>query len=96
MNTDGKLHQKLQALKGRTEKRTGPALGEYDLTAHDKPEHLAAHAKQAAFQAGDAARDVGKRFKRRAMRQLGAIHERLHEGAPEAKAEGRDKRGSQS
>lgn len=85
MNTDGRLHQRLQALKGHAE--GGQPLGEYDLTDHGKADQIAAHAKQAATQAGDAARHVGKRLKKRAMRRLGVIHERLHEAAAEAEAE---------
>lgn len=87
MNTNGRLHQKLQALKGHAEKSTGPALGEYDLSEHGKADQTTAHAKHAAAQAGDAARHVGKRLKKRAMRRLGMIHERLHEAAAEAATE---------
>lgn len=87
MDTNGKLHLKLQALKGHAEENTGKALGEYDLAEHGRADQIAAHAKQAASQAGDAARHVGKRFKKRAMRRLGMIHERLHEAAAETTTE---------
>jgi uncharacterized protein YjbJ (UPF0337 family) len=102
MNSHGKLHQKLQALKGHAEESTGETvgdhdLGEHDLAGHGKADQLAAHAKQAATQAasqaGDAARHVGKRFKKRAMRRLGVIHARLHEAADETKVEARESTG---
>ncbi|NUR25852.1 MAG: CsbD family protein [Catenulispora sp.] len=85
MNTDNKLDQKSQELKGHVEETAGKVFGDDDLVMHGKKDQIAAHAKQAATQAGETARHVGQRVKERAMQKLGLLHERLHEAADEAK-----------
>ena len=87
MNADSKVEQETQELKGHVEETTGKVFGDDDLVARGKADQISAHAKQAATQAGEAARHVGQRMKDRAMRKLGELHERLHEAADEAKAE---------
>lgn len=109
MDTNGKLHHKLQALKGHhAGAGTGKVLGEYDLADRGKTEadlseqgkadQIAAHAKQAASQAGVAARDAGKRFKKRAIRRLGMVHARLHHAGDGAHDDGaaQDRRGPEA
>ena len=81
MSITDRLEHTVQRMKGHTEKGVGKALGDDDLVAHGKADQIAAHAKQAASQAGDAARHVGQRVTKRAMRGLGRLHERLHEDA---------------
>lgn len=85
MNTDNNLDQKTQELKGHVEETAGKVFGDDDLVMHGKKDQIAAHAKQAATQAGETARHVGQRVKERAMQKLGLLHERLHEAADEAK-----------
>ncbi|MEY9856116.1 uncharacterized protein YjbJ (UPF0337 family) [Catenulispora sp. GAS73] len=90
MSINGKIEHTVQRMKGHAEEGAGKALGDDDLVAHGKADQIAAHAKQAASQAGDAARHVGQRFTKRAMRRLGRLHERLHEAADEAAREARE------
>jgi len=84
MNTDkGSQTSTTQELKGHVEETAGKVFGDDDLVVHGKADQIAAHAKQAASQAGEVARHVGQRVKDRAMRKLGELHERLHEAADE-------------
>jgi hypothetical protein len=57
---------------------------------HGKTDQLAAHAKQAAAQAGEAARHLGQRVKEGTMHKLGELHERLHEAADKHPEEKKD------
>lgn len=86
MNTDKKLEQDTQELKGHVEETAGKVFGDDDLVAHGKADQIAAHAKQAATQAGEAARHLGQRFRDRAFEKLGELHQRLHEAADNADA----------
>lgn len=74
-----------QELKGHVEETAGKVFGDDDLVARGRTDQIAAHAKQAAAQAGEVARNVGQRVRERAMHKLGALHERLHEAAEENK-----------
>lgn len=98
MNADDKPDQETQELKGHVEETAGRIFGDDDLVARGKADQVAAHAKQAATQAGETARHVGQRLKERAMAKLGELHQQLHEATDSAGAKneaGREPKGSQ-
>lgn len=78
---NGKTEQDIQELKGHVEETVGKVYGDDELLAHGRADQAAAHAKRAASQVGEAARQLGQRVKERAMDKLGELHERLHEAA---------------
>lgn len=84
MSTEKKLEQDTQDLKGHVEETAGKVFGDDELIAQGRADQVAAHAKQAATQAGEAARHLGRSFKERAMHKLGELHEQLHEAADDA------------
>lgn len=92
MNTDNDSKTNTtQELKGHVEETAGKVFGDDDLVVHGKADQIAAHAKQAAVQAGEVARHVGQRVKDRAMHKLGELHDRLHEAADETTQEKEEK-----
>jgi uncharacterized protein YjbJ (UPF0337 family) len=84
MSTDKKLEQDAQDLKGHVEETAGKIFGDDKLVAHGRADQISAHAKQAATQAGETARHLGRSFKDRAMRKLGELHQQLHDAADDA------------
>lgn len=87
MSTDDRQDREFQELKGHVEQTVGQVFGDDRLVAHGKADQIAAHAKLAAARAGETARQLGERFRGRAMRKLGELHERLHEEAEKAARE---------
>lgn len=90
MSTDKKLEQDAQELKGHVEESAGKVFGADDLITRGKADQVAAHAKQAATVAGEAARHIGQRATELAMAKLGELHERLHEAAAAAEDAARE------